>query len=55
MSHPKVPAQLSLYCGSLLSIAVTIDFTNILRSCILGAVGTIVSYAISRLLKALFE
>ena len=42
-------------CGSLLALVITLDLGKIIISAILGVIGTIVSYAISRLLKALFE
>ena len=51
----KMPAQLGTLGGSLLSIAITITDGDLIKSLLLGAIGTITSYGISRLLKALFE
>jgi hypothetical protein len=51
----KSPAGLSAFCGSLLSIVVALDTGDLLKSCVLTAMGTAVSYAMSRMLKALFE
>lgn len=55
MNHLKMPGQLSTLCGSLLSITVTLNSADLIKSCVLGAFGTIVSYAVTRVLKALFE
>ncbi len=55
MSFLKTPANVSAVCGSLLSITVTLNSGDLIKSCVLGAIGTIVSYAVTRMLKALFE
>jgi hypothetical protein len=51
----KMPAQFGTLGGSLLSIAITITDGDLIKSFLLGAIGTITSYGISRLLKVLFE
>lgn len=51
----KSAALWSTLSGSLLSIIVTFDAGELLTSCELAAAGTVVSYAVSRALKALFE
>jgi hypothetical protein len=51
----RSPAGWSTLSGSLLSIVVTFDASELIASCVLAAVGTIVSYGVSRMLKALFE
>jgi hypothetical protein len=51
----KMPGQVSTISGALLSISVTLSSGDLIKSLILGALGTIMSYGITRLLKALFE
>lgn len=53
--NEKIPGRASALCGSLLAIVISLDPGSLITSAILGIVGTIVSYATSRLLKALFE
>jgi len=55
MIPDKTPARLSLLCGSLFSVAATITCGDVIKCVLLGAVGTVVSYAVSRVLKAIFE
>jgi hypothetical protein len=51
----RTPAGWSTISGSLLSIIVSFDAGELVTSCLVAAAGTIVSYAVSRMLKALFE
>ena len=51
----KTPAGWSALSGSLLSIIISFDAGELIVSCVLAAAGTIVSYAVSRMLKAVFE
>ena len=41
--------------GSLLSVVVTFDFSHLVSSVLLGVIGTVVSYFVSRVLKIVFE
>ena len=51
----RMPANVSTMCGSLLTVLVAVNGGDIIRTCVLGAVGTIVSYVISRAIKGIFE
>jgi hypothetical protein len=51
----KMPANVSAICGSLLSVTVSLSYGDLIKSVILGVVGTLVSYWMSRVLKAVFE
>jgi hypothetical protein len=53
--NDKIPGRLSTLCGGVLALVINLDPGNLITTAILGAVGTIVSYAVTRLLKALFE
>ena len=50
----KITAQRSAMGGMLLSIGASIDCGDWMKSCLLAATGTMVSFLMSRLLKALF-
>jgi hypothetical protein len=54
MTTDKMPANISAVCGSLLSITVSLNSGELIKSVILGVIGTLVSYWVSRILKALF-
>jgi hypothetical protein len=41
--------------GSLLNVLVTFDFSQLLSSALLAIMGTIISYFVSKALKAVFE
>lgn len=41
--------------GCLLTVAVTVDYSDLVKSCLLAIIGTVVSYAVSRILKAIFD
>jgi hypothetical protein len=55
MIPDKMPGHIGTIGGTLLSISVTLNGGDIVKSCILGALGTIISYTITKLLKAVFE
>jgi hypothetical protein len=55
MMTDKMPGNVSVICGSLLSATVSFSSGDITRTLILGALGTVVSYWVSRALKAIFE
>lgn len=53
--NDKIPGRTSVLCGGLLAFVITLDMGDLIKSLILGAIGTLVSYALTRLMKALFE
>ena len=55
MNIGKMPSDYSTWGGALLSVVVMIDCGDLIKSFLLGVVGTMASYGASRLLKALFE
>jgi hypothetical protein len=55
MMDEKMPGKASMACGTLLSIAAAVSSGDLVKCLALGAIGTVVSYAVSRVLKALFE
>jgi len=55
MMTERMPANVSAVCGSLLSVTVSLNSGDLIKSVIPGVVGTLVSYAMSRVLKAVFE
>ena len=55
MIDNTTPGKAAMLGGCLLNIMVTFDTSQLLSSMILTAVGAVVSYFVSRLLKMLFE
>ena len=55
MNTEKMPFRAGVAGGSLLNVVVTFDCGHLLSSIILAAVGTAVSYFVTRGLKAVFE
>jgi hypothetical protein len=53
--NDKTSAQRGAMGGMLLSIGASIDSGDWMKSCLLAATGTIVSFILSRIMKALFE
>jgi hypothetical protein len=53
--HDKLPGKVCILSGSLLNLVVTFDFSNLISSIVLAAIGTTVSYFVSKALKAIFE
>jgi hypothetical protein len=55
MNIDKMPGKVGMVGGSLLSVVVTFDFSHLLSSLFLAATGTVVSYFVTKALKAIFE
>jgi hypothetical protein len=55
MINDKMPFRAGVAGGTLLNVVFTFDFGHLLSSAILAAIGTLVSYVVTRILKALFE
>jgi hypothetical protein len=47
--------MMSTGCGMLLSISVTLDTSDLVKSCVLAAVGTATSYAVTQVMKRVFR
>lgn len=55
MMSEKMPGNVSAICGTLLSVVVSFSYGDLIKTVVLGALGTVVSYWVSRALKAVFE
>jgi ABC-type transport system involved in multi-copper enzyme maturation permease subunit len=55
MLENRTPLKTCVVGGSLLNVLVTFDFSQLFSSALLAVVGTLVSYFVSKGLKALFE
>jgi H+/Cl- antiporter ClcA len=55
MNTDKIHGVAGMIGGSVLSVIVTFDFSQLANSILLGIVATAVSYFTSKALKALFE
>ena len=55
MMSEKMHGQVSTVCGSLLTVLVTFNTGDMVRTVVLGGIGTVVSYGVSRVMKRLFE
>ena len=47
----KMPGNVSALCGTLLTVLVTLNGGDIVKTIVLGALGTAVSYVVSRVMK----
>jgi hypothetical protein len=54
MIEDKTPLKTCVVGGSLLNVLVTFDFSQLCSSALLAVVGTVISYFVSKGLKALF-
>jgi hypothetical protein len=55
MIDNTTPGKAAIFGGCLLNVLVTFDAAQLVSSALLTAVGAVVSYFVSRLLKMLFE
>ena len=55
MIDDTIPAKAAMVGGCLLNVMVTFDKGALLNSVVLTAVGAVVSYVVSRVMKMLFE
>jgi len=51
----KMPGNVSTVCGSLVTVLVAFNGGDIVKTVVLGGIGTVVSYIVSRVMKRILE